>query len=67
MQSGVLLMYTLHPAYIFVSAYWAQVLVLYKYYGERKSYETQSISSQIYLLVKDMTELTKNNDGIWAI
>lgn len=67
MQSGVPLMYTLHPAYIFVSAYWVQVFVLYKYYGERKSYEAQSISSQIYHLVKDITELTKNNDGIWAI
>lgn len=52
--SGIL-MYTLHHACLFVGVHHMQDSFLYRYYGERKNYRTQSISSQIYHVVKDMT------------
>lgn len=53
-QSGVLI-HTLHYTCLFVSVHHMQDSVLYRYFGERKNYRTQSISSQIYHVVKDMT------------
>lgn len=59
MQSGVLLMYNLHYAYLFVSAYYVQIVVLHRYCGERNNNKEQSVSSQICHLVKDTIELKK--------
>lgn len=67
MQPGVLL-YTFASCMpicqCLLSAGFCSIQVLW---GEKKYCKAQSISSQIYHVINDMTELMKNNDNIWAI
>lgn len=67
MQSSVLVMYTSVSYIPIFQCLPMQDVVLYRYYGERKNYKAQGISSQTYYLVKGMMELMKKYDRIWVI